>query len=133
MGLLTGIVRESSIYIEAMERDFSLAHMPMINITLSEAQYELITLPNGYYAHIKIEVEVVAYDLSEYRKASKQRDDILKIVMETLRRTTNFNNDSVDSSIIGERVTFSAGTPEQAGGHIATATFSVLAKCYVDP
>jgi hypothetical protein len=127
-------LRPESILIEAMDREIMALHlMPLMNIRLTEGVTSLITIPNGYYAETQVEVDVISYDLSEFRKAARVRDNLMKAAMLRLRAIPNLNNsDLVQSSKIGQNINFSAGTPEQGGGHIAIGTFRVLTESYVD-
>lgn len=125
-------VRPECVFIEMMDRDLNFSNMPLVNIRLEESSCEITTLPNGYYAITRFSIDITTFDLSEFKIAARLRDDLVKALMLVLRASPTFGNSAVSSSKIGQKLTFAAGTPEQGGGHIAVATFSVATESYVD-
>lgn len=121
----------SNVYIEAMDRELVFEAMPAINIRLTEAEIEIRSLPNGYYAFIPYEVDVVHFDLNEFRLAATVRDTMLGEAQLAVQQNARFHS-SISTSTISPRVQFGAGTPEGAGGHIAVGTFTVTVEVYVD-
>lgn len=121
------------VFIEAMERDLIFSNMPLINLRLSEADIEIINLPNSYRATIPLEVDVVAFDLSQFKKAASLRGTILRQVLDVFRSSTNriFYPD-LDTSSVQSRITFGAGVIEGGKGHVASATFTVVAEADIE-
>lgn len=127
----TGQNIDPKFYIEAMERDMSFDNMPMFNIRLIEGEVEVRSLPNGYYIVINFEIDVIAFDFTEYKNAANIRDDLLQIAMDSIRSQPQFSG-TLNDSMIGPQLQFSAGAPEGAGGHVAAVTFQVTATAYVE-
>ncbi len=121
----------NKILIEAMDREMTFDSMPLINIRLTDAAIEVRSLPNGYFAEITYELDVISFDLSEFRKASIVRDDIMGDAQLTIQRNSRFNGDILTSTIT-PTIRFGAGTPEGAGGHIAVGTFTVVVEVEID-
>lgn len=122
----------NNVYIEAMEREAVFEAMPFINIRLPSGEMEMRSIPNGYYAVLLYEVDVITFDLSEFRKAATVRDDMMGDAQVTVQETPRFNG-SISTSLIAPNLTFGAGTPEGAGGHIATGTFTVQVEASIEP
>ena len=121
--------------IEAMDRDLMLGNMPFINIRLAEADIEIRSLPNGYYAYLSFKIDVVAFDFTEYKKAAIVRDRLMKEVQTVIQGNRAFSA-NVQTSSVGPKVTFSAGIAdedEDSRGHIAAATFEVVVEVSVEP
>jgi len=121
-----------NIFIEAMDREAIFDHMPFINIRLVDGEIEIRSIPTGYYAKLPYEVDIVSFDLSEFRKAATLRDILMGEAQLAVQQTPRFNGD-ISTSIIGPSIKFGAGTPEGAGGHIAIGTFTVQVETYVEP
>ena len=121
----------NNILIEAMDREMTFDAMPLINIRLTDGEIEVRSLPNGYFAEITYELDVISFDLSEFRKASIVRDEILGDAQLTIQRNSRFNSDILTSTIT-PTIKFGAGTPEGAGGHIAVGTFTVVVEVEID-
>jgi len=123
------------VFIEAMDRDQLLGNMPFINIRLPSAQIELRSLPNGYYAYLLFNIDVVAFDFTEFKKAAIVRDRLLKEVQTRLQSNRQFSA-SVETSKIGPRIEFAAGIAEEqetTSGHIALATFDFIVEAFIEP
>lgn len=119
-------------WIEADEREMTLSHMPFINVRMTEAAVELRTLPSGYYIRLKFEIDCIAFDLSSYRTGAQIRDRMVKEAMEAIQADSKFNA-NLNTSLIGDELSFLSGSPEGAQGHIAGATFTVIAEVSVEP
>lgn len=120
------------VFIEAMEREAVFSSMPFINIRMLEAEMEQRSLPNGYYSTITMEIDIITFDLSEFRKAATLRDDIMGEAQLAVQENPRFNSEILTASI-APSVRFGAGTPEGAGGHIAVGTFTVTVETYIEP
>lgn len=132
-GTYTDAIKE--YFIEAMERDMLLGNMPFINIRMTNANLQIRSLPNGYYGMVAFEIDVVTFDLSEFKKAAIVRDRILKEVQLRLQANRQFSA-GVETSTIGPRVIFGAGTAAEGDlqmGHIASATFDFVVEVYIEP
>lgn len=129
---ITALVRSECIFIEMMDRDLLYNNMPLVNIRLADAEVPLITIPNGYYPQPIFSIDIISFDLSEFRKAARVRDNVLKVCLAALQANRAFSN-IIQTSRIDPNITFSAGVPEQGGGNIAVATFRVRAEAYADP
>jgi len=114
------------VFIEAMDRETTFDQMPFINIRLVNADIEIIRLPNGYDADITIEMDVISYDLTHFSKAANIRDVMLQEAQLAIQETAQFSSVIQTSQLGG--VTFGAGTPEGAAGHVALCTFEVIAE-----
>lgn len=119
------------VFIEAMDRETTFDRMPFINIRLIEADIEMITIPNGYYGNITFEIDIITFDLSEFKKASNLRDDLLREAQLAVQQTAAFSAQIQTSQLGG--VSFGVGTPEGANGHVAMCTFTVVAEAYIEP
>lgn len=120
-----------NVFIEAMDRETVFESMPLINIRLIEGEMEVRSIPNGYYLLLSFEIDVVCFDLSEFRLAANQRDDIMGDAQLAIQENAQFHS-SLSTSTISPSIRFGAGTPEGAGGHIAIGTFTVTAEAYID-
>lgn len=132
-GTYTDTIKE--IFIEGMDRDMLLGNMPCVNIRMVSANLQIRSLPNGYYAYVAFEIDVLCFDLSLYEKAAIVRDRILKEVQTRLQSNRQFSG-LVETSSVGPRVIFSAGTAEEnenTRGHIALATFDFVVEAFVEP
>lgn len=132
-GTYTDPIKE--VFIEAMDRDMLLGNMPCINIRLVNANIQVRSLPNGYYAFVAFEIDVLSFDLSLFEKAAIVRDRIMRQVQLRLQANRQFSA-GVETSTVGPRVIFSAGTAddnENTRGHIALATFDFVVEAFVEP
>lgn len=131
-GPSSGYTKEpQNVYIEAMDREAVFDAMPFINVRLTEGEVEVRSLPNGYYALLNYEVDVITFDLSEFRKAATVRDDMMGEAQLAVQENPRFHGD-LSTSTISPTIRFGAGTPEGAGGHIAVGTFTVTVEAYID-
>lgn len=120
------------IFIEGMEREVqNLAHMPLLNIRMTESNEELTSLPDGVYERINILVDVIAFDLTQFKEAASLRDSLLRTAKDACRANRKFAAGIETSSVVGQ-TTFGAASSE-SGGHVALATFNVLVEAYVEP
>lgn len=126
-GNITGV---KNVYQEAMDRDLLLDNMSLINVRLAEASWQERSLPNGYYAFLGFEVDVAAYDFTSFVEAATLRDSILDAAMLRVQANSRFHND-VNASRLGN-IKFSQLAAQGAGGHVACATFAVIAEVYVE-
>ena len=132
-GTYTDTVKE--YFIEAMERDMMLGNMPFINVRMDSANLEVRSLPNGYMGYILFKIDVVCFDLTEYKKASIVRDRLLKEVQLRLQSNRQFSA-GVETSQVGPRVEFSAGIAEEndlVRGHVAAAAFDFVVTVFIEP
>jgi len=120
------------VFIEAMEREAVFSSMPFINLRMTEGEMEMRSLPNGYYATITIEVDIISFDLSEFKKAASIRDDMMGEAQLAVQQNPRFNSE-IETSSIAPSIRFGAGTPEGAGGHIAVGTFTITVEAFVEP
>jgi len=132
-GTYTDSIKE--YLIEGMDRDMVLENMPFINVRMIGAAFEIRSLPNGYYAYLTFAIDVTTFDLSVYKKAAIVRNRILREVQLQLQSNRKFVA-SVETSTIGPRIAFSAGTAEDndiVRGHVASATFDFVVEAYIEP
>lgn len=122
-----------SVWIEGMEREVgNLSHMPLLNVRLAESTEEIVSIPDGVYERLLFFVDVVSFHLSSFKEAARLRDDLLKLAKDACRNNRKFVVGIETSSVQGQ-TTFGAAGVENAQGHIAMATFSVLVEAYVEP
>jgi len=116
---------------EAMERDIDYSKMPLINVRLTSTAVELKSISDTYHNIIVMDVDIICFDLSLFKNAATLRDTILKEAIDAVRSNKDFHVD-LETSFIGPEISFQAGAPEGNNGHVASATFSVMAECHVD-
>lgn len=115
---------------EGMAAEMTLAHMPLINVRLVESYAQLTNIPNGYYEKIQYDVDIHAFDFTSFRNATTLRDGILALARTAVQKARAFHVD-LETSSISSKIQFGAAAPE-AGGHVASVTFTVVAEGYVD-
>lgn len=130
--LLANVTGLKQVFIEGMDRDMTLDRMPFINLRMPSSDQEVTTLGStSYYEFIHLEVDVVAFHLAEFKAAAKIRDDLLRQARDAVVKNRVFHADLNTSRITG-KIRFGALSPEGAGGHVALATFQVMAEAYLD-
>lgn len=120
-----------NVFIEAMERETTFSHMPFVNVRLPSANIELRSIPNGYYALINYEVDIVCFDMSHFQVAAQARDNLLADLMLAVQENRQFSA-NIETSIIGSEINFGAGVADNGQGHVAAVTFTVAVEVYVD-
>lgn len=129
--VLSTVSGVKKIFVEAANHDITLDNMPLFNIRMVQAEEEIVNIPNTYYEFINIEVDVVAYDLTNFKEASIIRNGLLKLAKEAVRSNRVFNS-QLETSRTAPTTRFGALSPEGAGGHAAVATFTVRCEAYVE-
>jgi hypothetical protein len=120
-------------FIEAMERDMLLDNSPFVNVRLVEEDWEMVSLPNGYYSKMLFEVDVVAFHFTKYGDAATLRDQLVGVIKDVLRTTANRRfHASLSTSMLVGRTKFGALVPPHGGGHVALATFQVRCEADID-
>ena len=125
-------VEPTKVFIEAMEREASFDNMPFINIRLVEGEREIRSIPDGYYAHILFEIDIITFNFAEFKDAAKLRDCIMGEAEKAIQENSQFSAD-IQTSTLTPQMRFGAGTPEGAGGHVATGTFTLDVEVSVEP
>lgn len=120
-----------NVYIEAMARETTFDHMPFINIRLVSSDVEARSIPDGDYEFIIFEIDVATMDFTEFKKAAKVRDDIVKTIRETVTLNPRFHSSLSTANILGN-IRYGAAEQEGAGQNVALATMSLVAEAYVD-
>lgn len=120
------------VFIEAMEREAFFENMPFINIRLTEGEQEIRSIPDGYYTHLIFEIDVIAFDFTHFRKAAICRDLLMGEAQSAIQQNSRFNSE-IQTSTLTPSIKFGAGTPEGAGGHVATGTFTLDVEVSVEP
>lgn len=133
-GSYTDTIKE--YFKEAMDRDFLLGNMPLINIRLDEAIVNPRSLPNGYYGAVLFKIDIASFDLSSFGKAAIVRNRILQEVQIQLQRNRVFGT-GVETSVVGPNIEFSSGIVEgdnqAVRGHIASATIDFVVEVFIEP
>ncbi len=124
--------KPKEVFIEAMEREATFDNMPFVNVRLVEGDSELRSIPDGYYITLLYEIDIISFDLTHFKKAAKIRDDLMGEVQLAIQQTPRFA-ESINASTLTPSIKFGAGTPEGAGGHVATGTFTLSVEISVEP
>lgn len=128
---LAASVKQDSFFIEMMDREDRLDHMPIINVRLTEGASEIRSIPNGYYVTARFDIDIVSFDFTHFNKAARVRDNLLNRAMAVVKGNADFHVD-ISTSTVGPDIKFGAGTPDQGGGHLALATFSVTIEADIN-
>ncbi len=119
-----------TVYLEASEQEVgNLSHMPTVNIRMTEAQSELVRIPNGYNEQLTLLVDIITFDFTSYSAAARLRSALLKAVRDKLLANPHFDSQILTSQLTGG-VQFGAFTAEGNRGHVAMATVTVI--CEID-
>ena len=107
----------------------NLGYMPVCNVRMTEAQSELVRIPNGYNEQLTMLVDILTFDFTSYSAAARLRSALLKAVRDKLLENPHFDPQILTSQLNGG-VTFGAFTAEGNRGHVAMATITVI--CEID-
>jgi len=129
--LLLSTSGAKQVFIEADAPELILDNMPLMNIRLTDVDENIVSIPDSYYEVINIDVDVVSYHLTDFKKASILRNAVLKAAKELVRGTPLFSAGLLTSRTAA-KTRFGALSPEGAGGRVAVATFTVTCEAYVD-
>jgi hypothetical protein len=120
------------IFVEGAEREVAnLAHMPLINIRLSDSFEELTSIPDGSYDKTSVMIDVITFDFTSYNEAARLRGDLLRAAKAVMRANKKFMSGIETSSPQGQ-TTYGAADDER-GGHVSMATFTVVVEAYLEP
>jgi len=114
---------------EADERDYAFHNMPLVDVRLTDADPE-VRAGQDYFAETTFEVQVTAFDLSDFSEAATLRQSVITAVVDLIRTNAKFSA-SIESSVIGAH-SFSSAKDEQSGAFMAAATVQVIVKTFVD-
>lgn len=129
--LFANVTNVKKNLIEANDREVILDHLPLINTRLVVADVEERSIPNGYFATLRFQVDIYAYDLSSFREAAIIRDVMIKDVQTAVRSNRQFHGDVSDTRLI-PTVSFGALLPEEGPGHVAKAIVEIGVEVYID-
>jgi hypothetical protein len=119
-------------YLEGSEVEVgNLTNMPVANVRLTEANSELINIPNGYREQLTLLVDIITFDFTSYSDAARLRSAILRNVRNTLLQNPQFDPQILTSQLTGG-VQFGAFTAEGNRGHVSMATITVLADLDIE-
>lgn len=114
---------------ECDERDYAFNNMPLVDVRLADSDAE-VRAGRDYYVFVRFEVQVTAYDLSDFNEAATLRDTVLSDVIDTIRNNAKFSS-SIETSRIGH-CEFSNAKDEQSGAFMAAVTVEILVEAFID-
>lgn len=127
--LTAGVTAAKKVKKECDERDYNFGNMPLIDVRLKES-HPAITAGQNYYTETTFEVQISAYDLSDYNQAATIRQSLLKTALGAVRANNRWSAE-IETSRIGPMV-FSAAKDEESGAFMSLVTFEVIADVYTN-
>lgn len=118
---------------DIMDREETFAHMPYVSCTLIGEESEPRSIPNGYNVDVSFEVDIVTFNFTDMREATKVRSILVNEVKQAIHENQGFSSVAL-TSFIGPDTEFQAGTLEGEGanGFVASAAFVVTVQAYID-
>lgn len=119
----------AQVLVDAMDRDFVIENMPLLDIRVKRAVPEPIT-NQTYYSDLTIECEICAFDLTNRREAAKLRNDLANALQRYLKDNPRFSG-LVDTTFIGQ-ADFGTGESKAEGAFVAGAVLEFHLKLYAE-
>lgn len=119
----------AQVLVDAMDRDFIIENMPLLDIRVKRAVPEPIT-NQTYYSDLTIECEICAFDLTNRREAAKLRNDLANALQRYLKDNPRFSG-LVDTTFIGQ-ADFGTGESKAEGAFVAGAVLEFHLKLYAE-
>lgn len=118
-----------TVLVDAMDRDFIIENMPLLDIRVKRAAPEPIT-NQTYYSDLTIEAEICAFDLTNRREAAKLRNDLANALQRFFKDHPRFSS-LVDTTFVGQ-ADFGTGESKAEGAFVAGAVLEFHPKLYAE-
>lgn len=118
-----------TVLVDAMDRDFVIENMPLLDIRIKRATPEPIT-NQTYYSDLTVEAEICAFDLTNRREAAKLRNDLANALQRYVKDHPRFSG-LVDTTFVGQ-ADFGTGESKAEGAFVAGAVLEFHPKLYAE-
>ena len=107
-----------TVLIDAMDRDFVIENMPLIDLRVKKLDPQATT-NRTYYSDLTIEAEICTFDLTNRREAAKLRNDLTNALQRFVKDNPRFSL-PIETTTVGQ-VNFLTGESKAEGAFVAGA------------
>lgn len=119
----------ATILLDAMDREFTIQNMPLLDIRIKKVVPEAIT-NQTYYTACTVECEICTFDLTNRAEAAKIRDNLANALQRFVKDNPRFSS-LVNTILVGQG-NFGTGESKAEGAFVAGAVLEFLPQIYTE-
>lgn len=118
-----------SVHTNAMDRDFEISQMPLLDIRAKRIDPMPVTNAT-YYSDFTLELEICAHDMTNRDDAARIRNGLTNALLRFVKDNPRFSS-SLESTIIGQ-IDLGTGESKAEGAFVAGAVIELHPKLYTE-